>query len=267
MSHRDATSNVGFGQGKSVSIVTISGLVFLYLPIFILIVYSFNDSRFSASWNGFSFKWYKIMWHDGPLWTAIKNTLIIATANTLVSTFLGTLAALALSRHRYRFMGVYHKILHMPIVIPDVVQAVSLLMLFAFFHFTLGLVSVILAHASFSISFVALVVMAKLSNLDRRLEEAAMDLGANRFQVLTQVILPNIWPGILAGGLLAFTLSIDDFVITFFTSGVGSTTLPLKIYSMIKFGITPEINAISTVLVLFSTLAVSSIHLFDREKK
>jgi len=263
----ETVSDLKFGHGRTVSFTTFAGLVFLYLPILILIVFSFSDSRFSTTWGGFSLRWYTVMWQDGALWTAIKNTLIIAVANTLLSTILGTLAALALTRHRYRFSGLYHKTLHMPIIIPDIVQAVSLLMLFAFFHFTLGLVSVILAHASFSISFVAMVVMARLASLDRRLEEAAMDLGANRMQVLTKVVLPNIWPGILAGALLAFTLSIDDFVITFFTSGVGSTTLPLKIYSMIKFGITPEINAISTILVLFSTLAVTSIHLFDREKK
>jgi len=265
MAGTDHQNDLAFGRGSWVRGITWSGLIFLYFPIIVLIIYSFNDSRFSSHWGGFSLRWYEIMWQDTALWSAIRNTLIIAVANTLLSTFLGTLAALALSRYRYRFSGLYHKTLHMPIIIPDIVQAVSLLMLFVFFNFTLGLFSIILAHASFSISFVALVVMARLAGFDHRLEEAAMDLGANRWQVFLRVILPNIFPGILAGALLAFTLSIDDFVITFFTSGVGSTTLPLKIYSMIKFGITPEINAISTMLVLFSIIAVSGVHLFERK--
>ncbi|NQV49402.1 MAG: ABC transporter permease [Candidatus Marinimicrobia bacterium] len=267
MSDLGHQNDLAFGRGFTVRIITIGGLFFLYIPIIILIIFSFNASRFSSQWGGFSLKWYVTMIQDGALWSAIRNTLIIAISNAVLSTILGTLAALALSRHRYRFSGLYHKVLHMPIIIPDIVQAVSLLMLFVFFNFTLGLVSVILAHASFSISFVALVVMARLAGFDNRLEEAAMDLGANRWQVFQKVILPNIFPGILAGALLAFTLSIDDFVITFFTTGVGSTTLPLKIYSMIKFGITPEINAISTLLVVFSIAAVSAIHFFEKNPK
>jgi len=267
MAHSSRENNLGFGRGRLVQTITWTGILFLYVPILILIIYSFNESRFASQWGGFSFKWYRIMFADRSLWMAFRNTLIIASANTIISTVLGTLAALALSRNRFKWSGVYHTVLHMPIIIPDIVQAVSLLMLFVFLNITLGLVSVVLAHVSFSISFVALVVMARLSGLDRSLEEAAMDLGANRWQTFWKVTLPNIFPGIVAGALLAFTLSIDDFVITFFTSGVGSTTLPLKIYSMIKFGITPEINAISTLLVLFSVLAVLAINVFERKPR
>ena len=256
-----------FGRGPLVAWTTGLGLAFLYIPIIILIIYSFNASKFSSRWGGFSLQWYQVMLEDRALWQAMRNTLIIATANSGISTVLGTLAALGLKRYQGKWGHTLHNLLHLPIIIPDIVQGVALLMLFVFLNMTLGLSSVILAHASFSISFVALVVLARLENFDTRIEEAAIDLGANRFQVFWLVLLPNIYPGIIAGALLAFTLSVDDFVITFFTSGVGSTTLPLKIYSMIKFGITPEINAVSTLLVTFSILAVGAINLFERKSQ
>lgn len=267
MSAANRPNELAFGRGITVRSITVISLVFLYIPILILVLYSFNASRFASHWGGFSLKWYRVMFADTALWQAIRNTLIIAVANTLLSTVLGTLVALGLSRFRSRLNGLLHTTLHMPIIIPDIVQGVSLLMFFVLINYTLGLGSVVLAHASFSISFVALVVLARLSTFDHNLEIAARDLGANRWQTFWRIVFPNISQGILAGALLAFTLSVDDFVITFFTAGVGSTTLPLKIYSMIKFGITPEINAVSSLLVVLSITAVLAIHRFESKNE
>jgi spermidine/putrescine transport system permease protein len=230
----------------------IGGYIFLYAPIVILVIFSFNSSRFVSTWEGFSLRWYRELVQDAAMMAALKNSLIVALASTLLSTVFGTMVALAMERHRFWGKLAFDALLYLPIIIPDIAMAVMLLLFFVMANIQLSLVTIIISHVAFNISFVAIVVRARLAGFDRSLEEAAQDLGANELQTFWHVTLPLLMPGILGGALLAFTLSLDDFVITFFTSGVGSTTLPLRIYSMVKLGITPEINAVSTLLVLAS---------------
>jgi spermidine/putrescine transport system permease protein len=222
---------------------------FLYLPLLIVIVFSFNDSRLNARWTGFTLDWYAKLLGNQQLLTAAWNSLVIALAVTLISVLVGTIAGIALSRYRARALSL---LVVTPMAVPDILTGVSLLVFFVMIHLTLGMQSVILAHVSFCISFVAIVVRSALTNLDPHLVEAARDLGATPLIAFRKVVMPAITPGIVAGALLAFTLSIDDFVITFFTAGAGTTTLPLQVYSMIKVSITPEINAVSTLLMVMT---------------
>lgn len=224
--------------------------LYLYLPIVVLIVFSFNTNRLNLFWEGFTWRWYAQLFNDGRVALATRNTLIVALTSTLTSTVIGTLAALALQRYTFRLKGISEPILYIPIVIPEIVMGIGLLSLYATLRMTLGLLTIILSHIAFSIPFVALVVRARLHGFDRSLEEAAMDLGADELTTFRRVTLPVILPGVLSGAMLAFTLSLDDFIITFFTSGPGSTTLPLLVYGMVKTHITPEINALSTIWVL-----------------
>lgn len=240
----------------------ILGYIFLYAPIVILIVFSFNSSRFVSAWEGFSLRWYGELFRDAAMMAALKNSLIVAVASTLISTVIGTMAALVMERYQFGGKLAMDALLYLPIIIPEIAMAVMLLLFFVLARVTLSLGTVIIAHVAFNISYVTVVVRARLVGLDRRLEEAAQDLGANELQTFRHVTLPLLMPGILGGALLAFTLSLDDFVVTFFTAGVGATTLPLRIYSMVKLGLTPEINAISTILVLASmTLLFLSVFL------
>ncbi|MCG8365477.1 MAG: ABC transporter permease [Pseudanabaenales cyanobacterium] len=251
---------------------------FLYLPIFILIIYSFNASRFNAVWQGFTLDWYRSLLEgvtdgkaqisDVMIWDALQNSLVVAAISTLVATLFGTMVALALERFRFPGRSILDALLLLPIIIPDITMGISLLVFFGLafqllqnllgIRLVLGLPTVIIAHVAFNISFVAVTVRGRIAELDPALEEAALDLGANELRTLWRVILPLIWPGIFSGALLAFTLSLDDFVITFFTAGVGSTTLPLFVYGMIRFSVTPAINAISTLMLLASLLLVVS---------
>jgi spermidine/putrescine transport system permease protein len=240
----------------------IFGFIFLYAPILILVVFSFNASRFVSDWQGFSLRWYGELFQDAAMGAALKNSLIVAFSSTALSTVFGTMVALAMERHRFAGKVAFDALLYLPIIIPDIAMAVMLLLFFVMSKMGLSLLTIIISHVAFNISFVAVVVRARLVGFDRSLEEAAQDLGANELQTFWYVTLPLLMPGILGGALLAFTLSLDDFVITFFTAGVGSTTLPLRIYSMVKLGITPEINAISTLLLLASmTLVMASLFL------
>lgn len=230
----------------------IFGFVFLYVPIIILIVFSFNASRFVTAWSGFSFRWYGELFKDEAMMLALRNSLIVAVVSTVLSTVFGTMVSLAMERHRFFGKVAFDALLYLPIIIPDIAMAVMLLLFFVMSRITLSLTTIIISHVAFNISFVAVVVRARLVGFDRSLEEAAQDLGANEIQTFRYVTLPLLMPAILGGALLAFTLSLDDFVITFFTAGVGSTTLPLRIYSMVKLGITPEINAVSSLMLLAS---------------
>jgi spermidine/putrescine transport system permease protein len=240
----------------------IFGYIFLYVPIIILVIFSFNSSRFVTSWAGFSFRWYGELFRNEAMMVALKNSLIVAVASTLISTVFGTMVALAMERRRFVGKMAFDALLYLPIIIPDIAMAVMLLLFFVWANIGLSLITIIIAHVAFNISFVAIVVRARLVGFDRSLEEAAQDLGANELQTFWHITLPLLMPGILAGALLAFTLSLDDFVITFFTAGVGSTTLPLRIYSMVKLGITPEINAISSLMLAASmTLVMASLFL------
>jgi spermidine/putrescine transport system permease protein len=242
----------------------ILGYLFLYLPIIILVVFSFNASRYVAVWRGFTFEWYQTLFTNQAIAAALRNSLIVAGISTLVSTVFGTMVALAMERYRFPGKLAFDGLLYLPIIIPDIAMAVMLLLFFVMVNLRLGLITIIISHIAFNISFVAVVVRARLAYFDVTLEEAAKDLYANEWQTFRRVTLPLIMPGILGGALLAFTLSIDDFVITFFTAGPGSTTLPLRIYSMVKIGVTPEINALSSMMLLFSMALVVTSLLIQR---
>ena len=240
--------------------VTIAVLFFLYLPIIILIVNSFNASRFGTGWQGFSLRWYARLLHEPEIWRAARNSLAIALGATALSVVFGTTAAFALHRFaRSRLQRFHYGLVYTPLVVPEILMGISLLMAFAAAGVRLGLGTIFLAHVTFCVSFVAMTVLARLQDFDFAVIEAAQDLGAGWGTTLRKVLLPLIAPGILAGALLAFTLSIDDFVITFFVAGPGSTTLPIRIYSMIKYGSPPLINALSTILltVTFTAVAIS----------
>jgi spermidine/putrescine transport system permease protein len=223
---------------------------FLYLPLTIVVVYSFNDSRLNAEWVGFTWHWYEVLLHDEEMLLAAGNSLLIAFVSSLVATLLGTMAGIAM--HRYQLKALTFMVLT-PVAMPEILLGVSLLLFFIqVLNLTLGMLSIILAHITFSIGFVAVIVRARLAGMDENLFEAARDLGATPWETFRYVTFPLILPAVVAGGLMAFTLSIDDFVITFFTAGVGVQTLPLRIYSMIKIAVTPEVNAVSTLLMLLT---------------
>lgn len=226
---------------------------FLYLPLVIVVVYSFNDSRLNAEWVGFTLDWYRKLANNNEMLLAAGNSLLIAAVASLVSTVLGTMAGIAMHRYPLRVLPI---LVLTPIAIPEILMGVALLIFFVLINFTLGLMSVALAHIAFCIGFVAIVVRSRLAGMDDSLVEAARDLGATPWQAFTHVTLPLIMPGVIAGALMAFTLSIDDFVITFFTAGAGTVTLPLQIYSMIKIAVTPEVNAVSTLLMLLTLLLI-----------
>lgn len=231
-------------------IYAILAYLYLYFPIITLIIFSFNTQKLNIQWEGFTLHWYQVLFNNTEVLLATRNTLLIAIISTIVATILGTLTALAL--HRYRFPGyrISESALYIPVIIPEVVMGIGLLVFFSLVRFKLGLTTITIAHIAFCIPFVTLVVRARLHGYDHAIEEAAMDLGANEVTTFWRVTLPTIMPGVLAGALLAFTLSLDDYVITFFTAGPGSTTLPLRIYSMVRHSVTPEINALSTLWVL-----------------
>ncbi|HHS97456.1 MAG TPA: ABC transporter permease [Chloroflexi bacterium] len=227
--------------------------LFLYAPIVILVIYSFNASRYaSGAWRGFTLSWYARLFANEAIGDALRNTLIVAGTSTAISTVFGTMVALAMERYDFRGKLAFDALLYLPIIIPDIAMAVMLLLFFVLARVQLGLTTIIISHVAFNISFVAVVVRARLAYFDITLEEAAQDLYADEWQTFRRITLPLIMPGILGGALLAFTLSIDDFVITFFTAGPGSTTLPLRIYSMVKLGVTPEVNALSSMMLVAS---------------
>ena len=226
--------------------------IFLYLPILILVILSFNKARIGSVWTGFTLDWYREFMGDTSILNALKNSLIVAIASTFISTIIGTLVAFAMNRFSFPGRRVLDSVLYMPIIMPDILMGISLLTVYVIIRFTLGLVSIVVAHVAFSISFVAVVVRARLHGYDRTLDEAAMDLGANPFQTFMKVTFPLILPGVIGGALIAFTLSFDDYLITSFVAGTGSTTLPIKVYSMMKFGVTPSINALSTMILFFT---------------
>lgn len=253
----------------SLNLYGLAGYMFLYLPIIILVVFSFNDSRSTADWNGFTTRWYVEMINDDQVILALWNSLFVALVSTLISTVIGTLAAMAMERYSFRGKLGMDAVLYLPIIIPDIAMAIMLLMFFnvsgigfepwrlSFFGVKLAVpFSVIIGHVAFQIAFVAVVVRARLATMDRTLEEAASDLYANPWRTFWHITLPMMMPGILGGALLAFTLSLDDFVITFFTSGAGFNTLPVRVFGMIKKGVTPKINAVSSLMLAFSLMLV-----------
>jgi spermidine/putrescine transport system permease protein len=223
--------------------------LFLYAPIVVLAAFSFNAGRQTALWEGFILEWYRRLLADERLLGAVGNSLAVAAATTLLAVAIGTPAALALARHRFRGRGATRALLLLPLVLPEVVLGAALLTLCGAIGLRLSLGTVILAHVAFSVSYVAIVVRARLAGVDPALEEAARDLGAGPWETFRRVTLPLAAPGVAAGALLVFTLSLDDYVVTSFVAGPGATTLPLHIYSMLKVGVTPEVNAVSTLLL------------------
>ena len=227
---------------------------FLYVPLAVVVIFSFNDSELNAQWVGFTTRWYARLADDADMIRAAGNSLLIAVVASAAATVLGTLAGIAMHRYRLRLLPA---LALTPVAMPELLLGVSLLLFFRqVLDLTLGLLSILIAHITFSIGFVAVVVRARLAGMDESVFEAARDLGATPWQTFRRIMLPLILPALAAGFLMAFTLSIDDFVITFFVAGVGVTTLPLQIYSMIKVAVTPEVNAVSTLLMLLTVSVI-----------
>ena len=244
------------------------GLVFffLYLPIIILVVFSFNTSRMNILFEGVTFSWYKTLFSNSDLLEAFFNTMIIAVTSTIVSTIIGTIGAVGLNKYQFPFKGLINKLIYIPIVIPEIVLGISLLSMYTLMKLELGMFTLILSHIAFSIPFVIVSVRSVLSYEIKTYEEAAQDLGANSFKAFFLVTLPSIMPGVISGATLAFTLSMDDVVISYFTAGPGSNTLPLHIYSMIKTGITPDVTAMSTLMLLATVVILTSSAIIQSRK-
>ncbi|HXK12050.1 MAG TPA: extracellular solute-binding protein [Vicinamibacteria bacterium] len=241
-----------------------STYLFLYAPILVLVALSFNASRLSASWGGFTLSWYTKAATDPAILSSLRNSLLVGFATTAIATAAATAAALAFHRHRFRRQGALEGLLTIPTVAPEIVLAASLLLLFAAAGLRLGFLTVILAHVSFTVSYAFVVVRARIAGFDHSLEEAAMDLGAGPVRTFLLVTLPAIFPAVMAAALLVFALSIDDYVVTSFVAGVGATTLPLQIYSMVKSGVSPEINAVSTMILLATALLLLGAFLVEQ---
>ena len=241
--------------------------LFLYAPLVTLIAFSFNESRRNIVWTGFTLDWYGVVFNDDDLIAAFANSLTIALLSTLISVVLGALIAVAMWRFRFPFKPAFEGALALPIVVPEICMGVAMLVFFSRvmpwpsdLPWPLNLGAIVIAHISFSFPFVAVIVRARLASFNRELEEAAKDLGANEWRAFLDVLVPHMRPALVAGALLAFTLSLDDFVITFFTAGPDTVTFPVKVYSMVRFSVTPEVNAASTLLIVV-TVALTAIGL------
>ncbi len=241
--------------------------LFLYLPLVILIIYSFNSSKYSTNWKGFTLKWYAKLFDNTMLLDVMGNSLIIAGISATVATCIGTLAAVVF--YRYRFIGrkVLYSLIYVVMMSPDIVMGISLLMFFILLGMDIGFATLLLSHITFCLPFVVVTVYSRISGSDPRVIEASKDLGAGEFQTFRYIILPMIMPAVISGWLLSFTLSLDDVIVSFFVTGPSFEILPLKIYSMVRLGVKPEINALSTVLFLFTLTSVSISQLLTKERK
>jgi spermidine/putrescine transport system permease protein len=239
-----------------ITLMTILTYLFLFLPLVVLIIYSFNTGHSSAIWMGFSFDWYKVLFHDRYVFHALCNSLIVAISSGLISTTLGTLAALMLVRRNFKGKELFSTLMLSPLVLPEIVLGISFLVFLVFLNINLGFFSLIMGHIILTLPYATLIVRAAAAGLDSSLEEAAADLGANEALVFRHITFPLLLPGIMAAFLLTFTISLDDFVISMFAAGVGTTTLPLQIFSLLKVGITPEINALGTILIIFNLILI-----------
>jgi ABC-type spermidine/putrescine transport system, permease component II len=244
-------------QQWAFGIWTVAVFAFLYIPILLLIVFSFNDSRLGLAWEGFTTRWYEQLFRNKVLIGAFKNSMIIATVTTVLSTALGTIGAWLLYRYRFPFQRAIGLLIFVPMVIPEVLMGVSLMVLFSnLLNIPLGYATVIIGHTTFCFPFVLVGVQARLQGIDPFLEEAAMDLGATPIQAFWKVIVPYLMPAIIAGALMSFTLSFDEYIVTVFTSGAGSQTLPLQVYGMARKGLDPQLNALSALFVLGTIILV-----------
>lgn len=244
-------------RGKFDTTILTLSFAFLYIPILILVIYSFNASKLVTVWGGFSLHWYSEMWSNQGLMDAAWITARVALLSATIGTIMGTLAALALNRF-VRFPGrfLFSGMIYAPLVMPEVITGLSLMLLFVAVGVDRGFWTVVIAHTTFTMCYVAIVVQSRLLTFDRSLEEAALDLGCTPLKTFFRITLPLIFPAVIAGWMLAFTLSLDDLVIASFTTGPGATTLPIKIYSQVRLGVTPEINAICTILIALVTVGV-----------
>lgn len=256
---REAPALLDYSRRWPMRLVLGATFLFLYAPLIVLIVFSFNDSRRTTRWAGFTLDWYGKAFADQELIAALGNSLVIAAVSTVLAVVLGALAAIALWRFRFPGRAVVDGSFALPIVVPEICMGVAMLIFFARVlpwpdgaPWPLSLGPIIIAHVAFSFPFVAVVVRARLASLNPEMEEAARDLGAGPWRALADVVIPHLGPALVAGALLAFTLSLDDFVITFFTAGPDTVTFPVKVYSMMRFSVTPKVNAISTVLLVLT---------------
>jgi spermidine/putrescine transport system permease protein len=248
----------------SLAVWTVAVLVFLYAPIFILIAYSFNSSRLNILWEGFTLRWYSAIWQDAALVRSLQNSLIVAAASTVLSVVLGTGGGWLLYRYRFPAVKLIDTLVFVPMIIPEVVMGVSLLILFVVIGLDLGYWTIIISHVTFCFPFVLVAVQARLAGLDPALEEAAMDLGATPARAFLGVIVPYLAPAIVSGALMAFTLSFDELIVTYFTASAGTRTLPLEIFGRVKKGLDPTLNAISTVFILATVVLVVATELLNR---
>lgn len=230
--------------------------LFLYLPIGVVVLYSFNTSKRNIVFEGFTFEWYGKLFQNDALLEAYGNTLIVGFSSTVIATVIGTLASYGMSKYKFRGKSILELLLYIPVVIPEIVLGISLLAIFNLSKIPMGLVSLIIAHATFCIPFVVFTVNARFAGFDRSVEEAAMDLGAGRLKTFLTVTLPMILPGVISGAFLSFTLSVDDIIISFFTTGPGSNTFPLKVMELTKTGVTPDVYALSTLVLLVTIIVV-----------
>lgn len=253
-------------------VVSVLLYIFLYAPIAVVIVYSFNDSKYGGPWRGFTTHWYANLFNNEAKVAAVWNTIVLGGVSTIIATVIGTMLGYGLSRYRFPGKKMFSFLMYIPVIIPDIVMAVAMMLFYRLARqwlglFELGMSTMIISHVTFQIPFVAIVVRSRLAGMDASIEEAAHDLGASSWQTFWNVTFPLIAPGVVAGAILAFTLSLDDFVVSFLTTGPGATTLPILIYTSVKRGITPDINALSTLIVVASVLGTIGAMLLQRPKK
>jgi len=251
---------------RLLSIGCVALFVFMYAPLLVVIVFSLTPTEYGVSWEGFTLKWYQAVFDNENIRAALKVSLIVAIPTVLISTAIGAITAFTLYRSRFFGRALYQGILYIPLIMPDLVIGISLLLFYSFIKLELGIFTILLAHVSFSIPLTTLVIIARMQRIDRSLEDAAMDLGADEWTTMRKVTLPLLKPGILAAALLTFPWSFNDFVITFFVSGVGSSTLPIRVYSMIRLGVSPVINALGTLIVVIPLILVVIGLLLERRR-
>lgn len=240
---------------------------FFYLPILVLIAFSVNNSRFSWQWHGFTTHWYQELFNDSSLWLAVQHSIFLGVTAAVIATVIGGLAAVSIRRRRFLGRQILHGSLFILILAPDIVLGISLLLLFNTIHLQLGFVSLLLAHITFCIPFAAVTIYSRLTTLDNNIFEAAIDLGASETLLFSRVLIPLLWPAILASFLLSFTLSVDDVIVSYFVAGPSFEILPLKIYSMVHLGVKPEINALCTIILLFTLTLVAISQFVMRNKQ
>lgn len=250
--------------GRLLAVWTGIVFTFFYLPIAIMVLFSFNQSKLNIVWTGFTFDWYAALWRDSVLVRTLQNSLVVASVTTVLSVVLGTVGGWLLYHYRYRSAGLLETLVFLPMIVPEVILGVSLLILFVTIGLQLGYTTIIISHVTFCFPFVMASVQARLAGLDPALEEAALDLGATPAQAFTKVLVPYLMPAIVSGALMSFTLSLDELIVTYFTASASTRTLPLEIFGRVKKGLDPSLNAISTVFILVTLFAVFAIEALRR---